>query len=221
MRRSRRPPFADRAAAGRQLAGRLTHLRGADVVVVGLPRGGVAVAAEVADALSLPLDVVLVRKLGVPTQPELALGAVGEGGVLVLNEDVLALTGVGLAQLEGIVARERVELQRRARRLRRGGPAPCLAGRTVVVVDDGIATGATARAACRVARAQGAARVVLAAPVCSPRTAGSLQGDADELVVAAPLRDADAVGRAYGDFRPVSEDEVAALLHRAAPSAPC
>src|SRR4051812_19037740 len=155
--------FADRRDAGRRLAQRLTHLRGADVVVLGVPRGGVPVASEVSAGLGAPLDVVVVRKLGVPFQPELAMGAIGQGGVLVLNEDVLAFSGVDRNRLADIEERERAELDRRVQRFGGRSEVP-LTGRTALVVDDGSATGATARAACAVARAQGSTRVVLAVP---------------------------------------------------------
>ena len=209
-------PFADRIDAGRRLAERLAPLRDQDVVVLGLPRGGVPVAAEVAGALGAPLDVLVVRKLGVPHQPELAMGAIGEGGVVVLNDDVLALAGVGSADDAAVVQRERADLERRARRLRGARPRVPLAGRTAVVVDDGIATGATARAACAVARAHGAARVVLAVPACAPATARALRAEVDVLVVLETPEDFSAVGQVYADFRPVLDGEVLALLGRSA-----
>jgi putative phosphoribosyl transferase len=140
------PVFADRADAGRRLAERVGHLRGEDLVVLGLPRGGVPVAFGVARTLSASLDVIVVRKLGVPFQPELAMGAVGEDGVLVLNQDAVALAGVDRAELAAIEQRERAELARRAQRFRGNRPRVSLAGRTALVVDDGIATGPTARA---------------------------------------------------------------------------
>jgi len=181
--------FRDRADAGRHLAERLRHLQGRPLVVLGLPRGGVAVAAEVARVLDAPLDVIVVRKLGVPFQPELAMGAVGEGGALVVNERVagrLHLTGIEFAEVE---RRERAQVEDRALRFRGDRPRLMLEGRAAVVVDDGIATGSTARAACQVARAQGAARVVLAVPVCSPDAAPALRGEVDELVyLEAPRR---------------------------------
>jgi putative phosphoribosyl transferase len=217
---TRKASFADRRDAGRRLARRLAPLRGADVVVLGLPRGGVPVAYEVAQELAAPLDVILVRKLGVPFQPELALGAVGEGGVLVLNEQVVALAGVHGADLAAIEHRETTELQRRAQLFRGDRPRVSLQGRTALVVDDGIATGATARAACRVARAQGASRVVLAAPACSPRTAASLRHEVDELVVLETPADFAAVGQVYTDFRPTEDAEVIELLRRSAAVAP-
>ena len=211
-------PFQDREDAGRQLGRRLAPLAGRDVVVLGLPRGGVPVAAEVARALGAPLDVVLVRKLGLPRRPELAMGAVGEDGVVVLNEDVLQAGRVDEATLADAERRERAELERRARQLRGNRTRRPLEGRTAVVVDDGIATGATARAACAVVRAHGAARVVLAVPVGSPRALGDLAPTVDEVVcLESPQRFA-AVGQAYEDFRPTGDDEVLALLQRPAPA---
>ena len=180
-----------------------------DVVVLGLPRGGVPVAAVVADALGAPLDVVVVRKLGVPWQPELAMGAVGEGGVVVRHEQVLQR--VPAEQFAQVVARERAEVERRSARLRRGRPAQALTGRTAVVVDDGLATGSTARAACAVVRAAGADRVVLAVPVAP---AGTVVEQADELVVVRSPDPFGAVGRWYADFRPTTEQEVVDLLAR-------
>lgn len=157
--------FQNRIEAGRLLSEKLGHLSGEDVVVLGLPRGGVPVAAEVAEAIDAPLDVIVVRKLGVPYHPELAMGAVGEGGVRVVNEDVVRATGVTAEEFEAVEERERVEVAKRATRFRGGRPPADLTGRTALVIDDGVATGSTARAACQVARAMGAARVVLAVPV--------------------------------------------------------
>ena len=209
-------PFRDRADAGRRLAVRLRHLRGEDVVVLGLPRGGVPVAAEVARVLAAPLDVFVVRKLGMPSQPELAMGAVGEAGALVVNHGVVRRAHVGEAEFVEVERRERAEVERRALQFRGDRPRMALEGRTALVVDDGIATGSTARAACRVARAQGAARVVLAAPVCAPDTARALCDEVDELVCLETPRWFSAVGQYYTDFRPTSDDEVAALLQQAA-----
>ena len=160
--------FRDRSDAGRQLASRLLPLRGEDVVVLGLPRGGVPVAVEVARAIRAPLDVILVRKLGVPAQPELGMGAIGEGDAKVINADVVRYAGVSEADITAVERRERSELERRITRFRGDVPREPLTGRIAVLVDDGIATGSTARAACQVARAQGAARVVLAVPVAPP-----------------------------------------------------
>jgi putative phosphoribosyl transferase len=201
--------------AGRRLAVRLRHLRGENVVVLGLPRGGVPVAAEVARVLGAPLDVIVVRKLGVPFQPELAMGAVGEGGALIVNHRVVRQAHVSEAEFGEAERRERAEVERRALRFRGDRPRLALEGRTVVVVDDGIATGSTARAACRVARAQGAARVVLAEPVCPPDTARALREEVDELVCLETPRWFIAVGQCYSDFRPTSDGEVAALLQQA------
>jgi putative phosphoribosyl transferase len=212
--------FVDRVDGGRQLAERLGHLRGEDVVVLGLPRGGVPVAFEVARALQAPLDVIVVRKLGVPFQPELAMGAVGEGDTLVVNERVVRGAHVSEAELTETARRARAEVEQRARRFRGNRPALPLAGRTAVVVDDGIATGSTARAACRIARAQGAARVVLAAPVCAPDTARRLRDEVDELVCLRYPTWFYAVGQFYSDFRATSDAEVTDLLRRAARGLP-
>jgi len=208
--------FRDRLDAGRRLAAKLEHLEGEDLVVLGLPRGGVPVAFEVAQALGAPLDVIVVRKLGVPFQPELAMGAIGEDGVLVLQRDVVRMAGVGERELAAVERRERAELERRAGRFRGGRPRPSLEGRTAVVVDDGIATGSTARAACQVARAQGAARVVLAVPVAPRSSVAELSDAADELVVLECPEPFFAVGEWYEDFSQTSDDEVVALLSRAA-----
>ncbi|QLJ01240.1 phosphoribosyltransferase [Streptomyces sp. NEAU-sy36] len=206
--------FADRLEAGRRLGRRLEYLRGQDVVVLGLPRGGVPVAAAVAEALDAPLDVCLVRKLGVPYQPELAMGAIGEDGVRVLNPDVLRGTGVSDEELARVEERERRVLAERAGRYRGEGPSASVAGRTAVVVDDGVATGSTARVACRVARARGAARIVLAVPVAPGDFARRLGGDADELVCLETPWDFAAVGQFYDDFAQTEDDEVTACLRR-------
>ena len=213
-------PFTDRVDAGRRLVERLGHLRNEDAVVLGLPHGGVPVAAEVARVLDAPLDVIVVRKLGVPFQPELAMGAVGEGGALVVNERVLRRVHVSEVEFAEVERRERAQVERRALRFRGDRPRLALAGRTALVVDDGIATGSTARAACQVVRAQGAARVVLAAPVCSPDTARALRGEVDQLVCLETPRWFFAVGQCYTDFRPTSDNEVTALLGQAARRVP-
>jgi putative phosphoribosyl transferase len=208
--------FVDRVDAGRRLGERLGHLRAEAPVVVGLPRGGVPVAFEVARALGAPLDVIVVRKLGVPFQPELAMGAIGEGGVRVLNDEIVRLARVKPGELAHVEARERVELERRVRRFRGDRPRVPLAGRTVVVVDDGIATGSTARAACRVARAHGAARVVLAVPVAPTEWTARIGAAADEFVCLTTPEPFWSVGQWYRDFGQTSDDEVATLLERAA-----
>jgi putative phosphoribosyl transferase len=206
--------FRDRADAGRRLATRLGHLAGTDAVVLGLPRGGVPVAAEIATALGCELDVILVRKLGVPAQPELGMGAIGEDGVRVVNDDVVRTTGVTTAQLAAVEAVERAELERRAALLRGVRRRASLAGRTALVVDDGIATGSTAIAACAVARAHGAARVVIAVPVAPPETARRLAGAADEVVCLETPAAMLAIGEWYDDFSQTGDDEVVALLRR-------
>ncbi|MCI3226406.1 phosphoribosyltransferase family protein [Streptomyces sp. NP-1717] len=207
--------FMDRRDAGHQLAASLGHLKGAGVVVLGLPRGGVPVAAAVAEALGAPLDVCLVRKLGVPFHQELGMGAIGEGGVRVVNDEVMRMTGVTDDELAGVEAHERQVLDSRARRYR-GGRAPIgLAGRTVLVVDDGVATGSTARAACQIARARGAARIVLAVPVAPRDWAERLGTDADELVCPHTPRDFYAIGQFYLDFAQTDDDEVVACLAEA------
>lgn len=208
--------FRDRVDAGRRLAERLRHLRDERALVLGLPRGGVLVAAEVARVLDAPLDVIVVRKLGVPFQPELAMGAVGEGGALVVNEGVVRRAHVTEVELADAAGRERAEVERRAWRFRGGQPRLALTGRTALVVDDGVATGSTARAACQVARAQGAARVVLAVPVCSRDVARALGAEVDEFVCLEMPRSFFAVGQFYADFRAASDDEVGALLEKAA-----
>jgi putative phosphoribosyl transferase len=209
-------PFLDRSDAGRRLAARLLHLRGQDVVVLGLPRGGVPVAAEVAGVLGAPLDVILVRKLGVPVQPELGMGAIGEGDVRIINPEVVAITHVTAGEIAAVERRERAELERRARRFRGDRPRTPLTGRTAIVIDDGIATGSTARAACQVARAQGAVRVVLAVPVAPPSARTALADAADEVICLETPRHFLAIGEWYQDFSQTSDGEVVRLLRLAA-----
>ena len=206
--------FADRAEAGRRLAERLQGYRGRDVVVLGLPRGGVPVAAEVATALGAPLDVLVVRKLGVPRQPELAFGAIGEGGVRVFNDIVVRRAGLTPAAIAEVEQAERAELQRRVRRYRGDRDGQPVAGRTVIIVDDGFATGATARAAALVAEAQGAATVVLAAPIGAADTIAGLLRVADDVVCLDAPADFAAVGQGYLDFSQTSDAEVCELLGR-------
>ncbi|MER7703593.1 alpha/beta family hydrolase [Kitasatospora sp. NPDC097605] len=206
--------FSDRTDAGRRLAALLDHLRGPGTVVVALPRGGVPVAAEVAAALGAPLDICVIRKLGVPYQPELGMGAIGEDGVRVINDQVVRPAGVTPEQLAAVEVRERAELERRARRYRGGRPPVDLRGRTVVVVDDGIATGSTARAACLIVRARGAARVVLAVPVAPRDWTERLSGVADELVCVGTPSPFFAIGEFYADFTQTEDAEV--LRHLAA-----
>ncbi|MFH8222387.1 phosphoribosyltransferase family protein [Streptomyces sp. NPDC018057] len=209
--------FTDRAAAGRHLGDRLAALAGRpDVVVLGLPRGGVPVAAAVARALDAPLDLCLVRKLGVPAQPELAMGAIGEDGVRVVDDTVVREVGVPPAALERVAEREQRELLRRAARYRGDRPALPVAGRTVVLVDDGVATGSTARAACRTVRARGAARTVLAVPVAPPDWTRRLAGEADELVALETPPGFFAVGQFYTDFAQLDDEDVIAFLRETA-----
>ncbi|SRX93034.1 hypothetical protein MSP7336_01264 [Mycobacterium shimoidei] len=208
-------PFADRVDAGRQLTERLKPLRGQDIVVLGLPRGGVPVAFEVATTLRAPLDVLLVRKLGVPFHPELAFGAIGEDGARVINDAVVRDAGLSEEEMSAVEADQRAELQRRAERFRSGRAPIPLAGRTALIVDDGIATGATAKAACQVARARGASRVVLAVPIAGADIAERFTGYADEIVCLQTPQFFFAVGQGYRNFTQTSDDEVVELLDRA------
>jgi predicted phosphoribosyltransferase len=206
-------PYTDRADAGRALAALLGDLAGReDVIVLGLPRGGVPVAAEVAAALGAPLDVFVVRKLGVPGHEELAMGALASGHVRVLNEDVLAHARVDEEALEEVTQREAAELRRRERLYRGDRPAPSLAGRVVVLVDDGLATGSTMRAAVRASRRRDAARIVVAVPVAPWQACEELSREADDVVCAACPEPFAAVGVWYRDFAQTSDDEVRALL---------
>jgi putative phosphoribosyl transferase len=207
--------FEDRVDAGRQLGRRLTELRGQDIVVLGLPRGGVPVAFEVAAALDAPLDVIVVRKLGLPYQPELAMGAIGEGGARVLEDHVLASSRVDEQELKAVEEHERSVLENRVARFRKGRARQDLTGRIAVIVDDGIATGSTARVACRIARKLGAARVILAVPVAPADTLAALT-EPDEVVCLATPRHFSAVGYHYRDFSPTDDDEVVQLLDAAA-----
>ncbi|AZK98032.1 MULTISPECIES: phosphoribosyltransferase family protein [Streptomyces] len=208
--------YTDRRDAGRRLAERLGRFAGPPLVVLGLPRGGIPVAAPVAEALRAPLDVCLVRKLGVPFQPELGMGAVGEDGVRVVNDRVVRMGGISDDELAAVEAYERAVLEERAR-LYRGERAPePLTGRTVVVVDDGVATGSTARAACRIARARGAARLVLAVPVAPANWTDLLGDEADELVCPLTPPGFSAVGQFYTDFAQTEDAEVVDCLARAA-----
>jgi putative phosphoribosyl transferase len=208
--------FANREEAGRRLAGLLMHLRGSAPVVLGLPRGGVVVAAQVARALEAPLDVLVVRKIPAPEQPELALGAVtdGEQPRLVLNHQIVAALRVSQEDLDRAVAEQLEEVRRRQRLYRDGRPAPPLEGRAVIVVDDGIATGATVAAGLEALRHARPARLVLAVPVGPPEAIAALRSKVDELhCLEAPAHFA-AVGAFYRDFRQTADAEVVALLRK-------
>jgi putative phosphoribosyl transferase len=204
--------FEDRSDAGRRLAGLVEPLRAEDPIVLGLPRGGVPVAAEVARGLGAPLDVILVRKLGVPTQPELAMGALGEDGVRVIDQVLIARARVTARELARVEDRERTELERRAERYRGDRPPTPVAGRTVVLVDDGLATGSSARAAVAVARARGARRVVVAVPVAPPDTVAALRRDADAVISVETPSVLSSIGQFYVDFRQTTDEEVVAAL---------
>lgn len=207
--------FHDRIDAGRRLARRLEHLSGKDTLVLGLPRGGVPVAYEVAKMLHAPLDVLIVRKLGVPWHPELAFGAIGEGGVRVLNDDVIRSVGLKHDDVEKAEEREKHEVEDRVQRFRPGSPRRSLRGHTAVIVDDGVATGATAKAACNVARLQGAKRVVLAVPSAPSHWVEENSHIADEIVAYDTTLDLGSVGAYYDHFSQVDDDTVARLLREA------
>jgi putative phosphoribosyl transferase len=212
--------FADREDAGGRLADLLEFLRGQPVVVLGLPRGGVPVAAKVASKLGAPMDVIIVRKTGVPFQPELAMGAVGEDGIAVTSPDVVAMAGVTDQELAAVQAREGGEVAARAARYRAGRPRLDLAGKVAVVVDDGIATGATARAACQIARAHGAARVVLAVPVAPAGWQERIGVSADEFASVLEPLNFFAVGQFYDDFSQTTDEQVIACLQAAGTPSP-
>jgi putative phosphoribosyl transferase len=209
--------FRDRTEAGRRLAERLHEYAGRDdVLVLGLPRGGVPVGYEVAEALGLPLDVFVVRKLGVPGREELAMGAIATGGVIVLDEGVIRSLRIGTRELEQVVSRERREVERREAAYRNGRGLPELSGKTVVLVDDGLATGSTMRAAARAARRHEPQRVVVAAPVAAPETCRDLRADADDVVCVLTPSPLLAIGLWYDDFAQTTDDEVRDLLDRSA-----
>ena len=205
--------FRDRTDAGRLLANELTvYANRRDVLVLGLPRGGVPVAYEVAKALGAPLDIILVRKLGVPGEQELAMGAIASGGVRVLNEDVVRMLRVPESVIESVTARERRELDRRERLYRGDHPAPVIEGKTVILVDDGIATGATVRAAIALVRKQRPAAVVVATPVAPASTCAELRAHVDALICVMEPEDFLAIGFWYESFPQTTDEEIQSLL---------
>jgi predicted phosphoribosyltransferase len=209
--------FADRREAGRALAERLAAYAGRpDVLVLGLPRGGVPVAYEVARALRAPLDVFLVRKLGLPGREELAMGAIATGGGVLLNDEVVQALGVPEEVIEAVAAAERRELQRREQLYRDRRPTPDVRGKTVILVDDGLATGTSMRAALRALGRQGPGRLIVAVPVGAAETCEELHGEADEVVCARAPCPFYSVGQWYEDFTQTSDEEVHDLLARAA-----
>lgn len=214
--------FRDRRDAGRRLAASLEHLRGERPVIVGIPRGGVPVAAEVASALQAPLDVTVVRKVGAPQNPEYAIGALAEGGVRVFSDAAVRAVRLSDRELDALAMHAERELSRRLARYR-GARAPlALRGRTAILIDDGLATGRSALAAVRSLRGRGAARVILAVPVAAPESVRLLRGDADAVVCVHEPEDLWAVGYWYEDFLPTTEEEVIAWLdrHRQSPPDP-
>lgn len=210
--------FRDRIDAGEKLAWELSEFQGGNTVVVGLPRGGVPVAAEVARQLGAPLDVLPVRKVGHPNQPELAIGAIAQGGFVVRNEALAGASGVSDADFAALASRERRELVRRAANYRGDRPPLDLANKVVVLVDDGLATGATMRAAVAAARGLGAARVIVAVPVASPETRALLEAVADQVVCVAEPTAFSSVGEWYADFHQTTDAEVSELLKGNGPS---
>lgn len=205
--------FANRAQAGSELGERLVAYAGReDVIVLALPRGGVPVGREVARALGAPLDVLIVRKLGLPGQEELAMGALASGGTRVLNEELVSQLGVPAEIVDRVAAREAVELERREQRYRDGRPPPDVTGRVVILVDDGLATGSTMRAAVLALRQRRPSRIVVAVPTAPPQVASQLEGLADEVVCLMQPEPFFAVGLSYDDFSEVGDDEVRRLL---------
>lgn len=215
-------PFRDRSDAGRRLAKALEQYRGSQPVVLALPRGGVPVAAPVAAALDAPLDLILVRKIGVPMQPELAMGAVVDGGspLIVRNEDVIRSAGIGDFEFKSICDEELAEIDRRRQLYLGGRERVEIAGTTAIVVDDGIATGATTRAALRATRMRNPKRLVLGVPVAPTESLAGLREEVDDLVVLEDYSMFGAIGLYYSDFRQVSDREVIALLRRFPASRP-
>ena len=214
-------PFADRRQAGKQLATQLAaYANRSDVLVLALPRGGVPVAFEVARALRAPLDVFLVRKLGVPGHEELAMGAIATGGVRVVNEDVISRISVSSSAIDEVAQREEEELQRRERLYRRDRAAPSVKGRTVILIDDGLATGSTMRAAAIALRRMQPSEIIVAVPVAAADTCADLRSEVDEVICGATPEPFMAVGAWYSDFEQTSDQEVGELLDRIASRPP-
>lgn len=207
--------FRDREEAGRLLAERLREFAGEAPVVLALPRGGVAVGYEVARAMGAPLDVMIVRKLGVPWHPELGMGALAEGGALYLNQEVLDSADLSPDEMRQVIVEETRELERRVQRYRGGRPLVDLTGRTVILVDDGLATGGTARAAVRALRGFGARSIILAVPVAAAETAESIREEVDTLVCVQEPTNLWAIGTWYEDFHQMTDEEVMVLLDQA------
>lgn len=206
--------FINRSHAGLRLARRLDHLRREPIVVLGLPRGGIPVGFEVARRLSAPLEALLVRKLGAPFQPELAVGALGEGGIRIIDEDRIRQLGISADQLALVEHREQKEITRQAVLFRGGRPAADLKRKTAVIVDDGIATGSTALAACSITHRLGASRIVMATPIAPRQASAIFKGVVDEFVAVTTPRHLGAIGLFYTDFLPTSDQEVIELLRR-------
>ncbi len=206
--------FKDRATAGRELAKRLAEFKDQNPVVLALPRGGVPVAFEIAQGIHAPLDVIVIRKLGIPFQPELAMGAVGEGGVIVRNDQVIAMAGITPEQFEVARLKEFEVVVDRAIKFREERPPVSLKGRMALIVDDGIATGSTAQAACNVARGLGADKVILAVPVGSKEAVEALSKIADQVICLEVPENFFAVGEWYEDFSAVTDEEVVTLLRK-------
>jgi predicted phosphoribosyltransferase len=205
--------FSDRTAAGRALAGRLQHYAGRDdILVLALPRGGVPVAFEIARDLEAPLEVFLARKLGVPGREELAMGAIAEGGITVLSQELMLELGIPQRAVTGAIAREQQELERRERLYRGGRPSPAVRGKAAILVDDALATGSTMRAAAGALRRRGARRIVVAVPVAAAAACEQFRGEVDEVVCARTPEQFRAVGEWYDDFSQTTDEEVCRLL---------
>lgn len=206
--------FRDRKDAGRQLARHLIQYRDRNPLILALPRGGVVVGFEIASALKAPLDVIVARKIGAPGMPEYGIGAIAPGGVLILDERPIRMLGISRAQIDLIADREREEMQRRIDRYRGGRPLPDIRSQTVILVDDGIATGVTARAAIQAIRQQEPDQLILASPVCAPDTARLLKAEVDYFICIETPSDFRAISLWYDDFRQTTDEEVVDLLNR-------